>query len=62
MDFQDIANLEEKIDALISLVVQLKNEKEALEKCVKIQVNKVGEFLEKEISWGVREEDNGLPS
>ncbi len=42
--------------------IKLKKEKEALEKCVKIQVNKVGEFLEKEISWGVREEDNGLPS
>jgi len=30
MDLQDISSLEEKIDALISLVIQLKNEKEAL--------------------------------
>ncbi len=30
MDLQEIASLEEKIDALISLVIQLKNEKEAL--------------------------------
>ena len=30
MAFEEIASLEQKIDALISLVVQLKNEKEEL--------------------------------
>lgn len=43
--------------------IKVKKEKEALERCIKTQLNKVGEFLEREIiSWGVREDDKDLPS
>jgi cell division protein ZapA len=43
--------------------IKIKKEKEVLENCVKTQLNKVGEFLEKEIlSWGVREDEVDLPS
>lgn len=43
--------------------IKIKKEKEALERCVKNQLNKVGEFLKKEtLTWGVREDDVDLPS
>ncbi len=43
--------------------IKVKKEKEALERCVKAQLDKVGEFLEKEVlSWGARGDKNGLPS
>lgn len=43
--------------------IKLKKEKEALERRVKLQLDKVGEFLEKEIiSWGVCGDDKDLPS
>lgn len=43
--------------------IKTKKEKEALERGVKTQLNKVGEFLKKEnLSWGVRVDDVDLPS
>jgi cell division protein ZapA len=43
--------------------IKVKKEKEALERYIKTQLNKVGEFLEKErLSWGVREDGVDLPS
>ncbi len=43
--------------------IKVKKEKELLEKGLKSQISKVGEFLEKErISWGVGEEKSDLPS
>ncbi len=43
--------------------IKIKKEKELLERSLKTQINKVGEFLEKaRISWGVSGEKNDLPS
>ena len=43
--------------------IKIKKEKEVLERHVKNQLNKVGEFLKKEaISWGVCGDDKDLPS
>lgn len=43
--------------------IKVKKEKEVLERCVRNQLEKMGEFLKNEgISWGVGRDDSALPS